>query len=66
MFAGCNLLCVAGTLKTTLSTFVIPKKDFLILIRTDLMIVFKRIRLDTDYSIHQTTENLSHIFFKIK
>ena len=39
MFAGCNLLCVAGTLKTTLSTFVIPKKDFLILIRTDLMIV---------------------------
>ena len=39
MFAGCYLLCVAGTLNTTLSTFVIPKKDFLILIRTDFIIV---------------------------
>ena len=39
MFAGCYLLCVAGTLNTTISTFVIPKKDFLILIRTDFIII---------------------------
>ena len=39
MFAGCYLLCVAGTLKTTLSTFVIPEKDFLILLTTDFIIV---------------------------
>ena len=39
MFAGCYLLCVAGTLKTTRSTFVIPEKDFLILLSTDFIIV---------------------------
>ena len=39
MFAGCYLLCVAGTLKTTLSTFVVPKKNFLILLTTDFIIV---------------------------
>ena len=40
MFAGCYLLCVAGTLNTTISTFVIPKKDFLtLLIRTDFIII---------------------------
>ena len=39
MFAGCYLLCVADTLNTTISTFVIPKKDFLILIRTDFIII---------------------------
>ena len=39
MFVGCYLLCVAGTLKTTLSTFVIPEKDFLILLTTDFIIV---------------------------
>ena len=39
MFVGCYLLCVAGTLNTALSTFVIPKKDFLILIRTDFIII---------------------------
>ena len=32
MFAGCYLLCVAGTLTTTISTFLIPGKDLLILI----------------------------------
>ena len=39
MFAGCYLLYVAGTLKTTLSTFFIPEKDFLILLTTDFIIV---------------------------
>ena len=42
MFVGCYLLCVAGTLKTTLSTFVIPGKDFLILLNTDFIIVLNR------------------------
>ena len=39
MFAGCYLLCVAGTLTTTLSTFLIPKKDFLTLLTTDFIII---------------------------
>ena len=39
MFAGCYLLCVAGTMTTTLSTFLIPGKDFLILLTIDSIIV---------------------------
>ena len=39
MFAGCYLLCVAGALDTTLSTFVVPEKDFLILLTIDFIIV---------------------------
>ena len=39
MFAGCYLLCVAGTLITTISTFAIPEKDFLTLLTTNFIII---------------------------
>ena len=39
MFAGCYLLCVAGTLTTTISSFPIPGKDFLILLTINFIII---------------------------
>ena len=39
MFGGCYLLCVAATLKTTASTFIIPRKDFLVLLSADFIVI---------------------------